>query len=163
MTVEAGQGSLDLEVIGSFVKAKTDRGSISCSRAAKGIDAETGDGDITLMVVGSSRAVVRQGLGRIDAGGIHGSLTSSTADGDVHIKAVPHDDWHLTSTSGNIRLELPSAAGFEVDAWTNLGQISINRDDLQKSEEHSNRIRQKVNGGGKKIELHTVAGAIVIG
>src|SRR5262249_38797165 len=101
--------------------------------------------------------------GRVDAGGVRGTLVASTDAGDLHVKAVPHDDWHLSSVSGTIRVELPPAAGFEVDANTISGEVSIGRDDLDKRTAGGRHFNQKANGGGKRIELRTEAGRIVIG
>ncbi|HWO02748.1 MAG TPA: DUF4097 family beta strand repeat-containing protein [Blastocatellia bacterium] len=159
---EAGSGNLDLEVIGERVEARTGNGNISCIRAVQGSSAETEDGDIVLMVVGPSTARVKKGTGRIDLTGARGSFTGSTIEGDLHVKAMPHDDWRLTSASGNIRVELPPSARFEVDATTNLGEVLINRDDIEKSDAEARHLHQKVNGGGKRVEVRTDSGKIVI-
>jgi hypothetical protein len=158
----AGQGDLNLQVIGGRVEASTGRGNISCVRAAEGVSSETGDGDISLMVVGSSKAMVRKGNGRIVVGGVKGALSASTDAGDLHIKAVPHDGWQLRSTAGNIRVELPPAAKFEIDASTDSGEVVINRDDIEKPRADVRHLCEKVNGGGKRIEIHTGGGRIVV-
>jgi DUF4097 and DUF4098 domain-containing protein YvlB len=162
VTAEAGTGDIDLQVIGAKVEAKTGTGNISCSRSPQGIDAETTDGDIALMVVGSSQATIKSGAGRIEVGGVRGTLQASTVAGDLHVKAVPHDDWQLKSISGNIRLELPPQSGFEIHAETQSGALIVSRDDLEKPNTQARRFDQKANGGGKRIELHTGAGKIVI-
>jgi len=159
---EADSGDLDLEVIGARVEARTGAGAISCIRALQGVDAETGDGDIVLMVVGPSRATVKKGTGRIEVGAARGGLIGSTAGGDLRVKATPHDDWRLSSVSGSIRVELPLAARFEVDATTNSGEVLINRDDIERPNASVRNFRQKVNGGGKRIEAQTESGKIVI-
>src|SRR5262249_52325426 len=90
VSAETGKGSLFLEVIGERANVAARAGSISCLRIAQGVNAETGDGDISLTVVGPSEARVRQGAGRIDAGGVRGTLIASTDAGDLHVKGVPH-------------------------------------------------------------------------
>jgi len=162
VAAQTGSGDMDFQVIGDRVEAKTGSGNISCSRSAKGISAETEDGDISLMVVGPSTASVRHGSGRIDAGGVRGTLLASTDAGDLHVKAVPHDDWQLTSAAGNVRIELPPAAKFEVDATTISGEVLINRDDLEKTNAAAGHFDQKANGGGKRVQIHTDRGKIVI-
>src|SRR5262249_33013393 len=157
-----GSGDLDLEVIGERVEARTGAGAISCIRALQGGDAETGDGDIVLTVVGPTRATVKKGTGRIEVGAARGGFIGSTAGGDLRIKAAPHDDWRLSSGSGSIRIELPKSARFEVDATTDSGEVLINRDDIERPNASVRNLRQKVNGGGKRIELHTESGKIVI-
>src|SRR5262249_31684564 len=129
---EADSGNLDLEVIGARVEARTGAGAISCIRTLQGVDVETGDGDIVLMVVVPSRASVKKGTGRIEVGAARGGLIGSTAGGDLRVKATPHDDWRLNSVSGSIRVELPEAARFEVDATTNSGEVLIDRDDIER-------------------------------
>jgi DUF4097 and DUF4098 domain-containing protein YvlB len=163
LQAEVDSGNLDLEVIGEHVEAKTGNGNISCTRLAQGITAETEDGDITLMVVGPSTATVKNGTGRIDAGGVRGTFIASTYAGNLHVKAVPHDDWQLNSTSGNIRFELPPAVKFELDASTNSGEFQVNRDDLATPRSDVRHLHQQVNGGGKHIQAHTENGRIVIG
>jgi hypothetical protein len=159
---EAGSGNLDLEVIGAHAEARTGDGDISCTRALQGVDAETGDGDIVLMVVGPSKAMVKKGTGRIEVGAARGGLVGSTDGGDLRVKATPHDDWRLSSVSGSIRIELPPPARFEVDATTKSGEVLINRDDIERPNASVRNLRQKVNGGGKRIEARTESGKIVI-
>ena len=162
LQAEVDNGNLDIEVIGEHVEARVGSGSISCARVPQGVSAETGDGDITLMVIGSSTAQVRNGHGRIEVGGARGSFRGSTAEGDLHIKAIPHDDWQLSSASGNVWLELPPAARLELKASTAAGKFQIDRDDMVKPRPDLHHFTQKVNGGGKQIEVHTGSGKIVI-
>jgi hypothetical protein len=162
LQAQVENGNMDIHVIGEHVEARTGNGNISCTRVPQGVSAETGDGDITLMVVGPSTATVKNGRGRIDVGGARGSLTGSTVEGDLHVKAIPHDDWQLSSASGSVRLEFPPAAKMELDASTTAGEFQIDRDDMAKPAPDLHRFEQKLNGGGKRIEVHTGSGKIVI-
>jgi DUF4097 and DUF4098 domain-containing protein YvlB len=162
LQAQVENGNLDLQVIGEHVEAKAGSGNISCMRLAQGVSAETGDGDITLMVVGPSTATVKKGTGRIDVGGARGSFVGSTDGGDLHVKATPHDDWQLNSSSGNIRVELPPAAKFELDASTDSGGFQVDRDDIAKPDSDTRQLHQKINGGGKRIDVHTGSGRIAI-
>jgi hypothetical protein len=162
VVARTGLGNLDLHVIGEHLEAQTGRGKISCSRAAQGLSAETEDGDISLMVVGPSAAAVKHGTGRIDVGGVRGTLVASTDAGDLHVKAVPREDWQLSSRSGTVRVELPPSAGFELHADTASGELSISRADMDKPPERIGHFVQKANGGGKRIQLRTESGRIVV-
>ncbi len=159
---ETSQGNLDLRVIGEHVEAATGTGNISCERLAQGITAETGDGDISLMVVGPAAATIKTGTGRIEIGGARGSLTASADRGDVHVKAIPHEDWRLNSISGTIRLELPPTASFHLEASTNSGVLQIERDDIPKPESDARHVHLEVNGGGRRVEAQTLSGRILI-
>ena len=114
------------------------------------------------MVVGPSTAVVKKGTGRINVGGARGSLAGSTDQGDLYIKAIPHEDWQLSSASGDVRLELPPSAKFELEASTKTGALQFDRDDITRPEADVLQFRQAINGGGKRIAVHTESGRIVI-
>jgi putative adhesin len=160
--VEVGSGNLDLQVIGERVEARTGRGDISCLRVAQGLSAETGEGDISLNVVGPSHAMVKRGPGRIDAGGVMGTLVASTDAGDLHVKAAPRDDWQLSSVSGRVRVELPPRARFELDLDTTAGEVDVQRDDIEVPGAKVRRFHQKVNGGGKHVIVRAENGKIII-
>jgi hypothetical protein len=162
LEAQVGSGNLDLQVIGEHVEAKAGSGNISCARLPQGVSAETGDGDITLVVVGPSTATVKRGTGRIDVGGARGTFIGSTDGGDIQVKAKPHDDWQLRSASGNVRLDLPPVANFELDASTDYGGFQFDRDDITRSDTDPHHFHQKISGGGKQIEAHTGSGKIVI-
>jgi hypothetical protein len=155
-------GNLDFDVIGGRIQARVHRGNISCTRAAQGIDAESEQGDITLMAVGPSTAKVKDGSGRIEVSGARSGFLGSTNAGDIHVKAVLHDDWQVKSKSGNIRIELPSNSSFQLDASTVAGELRLDRDDLEKADAGSRHINQIVNGGGKRIDVYTETGQVVI-
>jgi Putative adhesin len=143
------------------IHVSTGKGNISCTRVRQ-LEAETGDGNITLMEDGSSKAVVKHGAGKIEVGGARGSFEGSTDRGTLHIKAVPHDDWQLDSASGTIRIELPPKAAFSLDAKTDHGAISINRDDIQNPDPDAREFHQEVNGGGKHIVARSEKGSIFV-
>jgi DUF4097 and DUF4098 domain-containing protein YvlB len=152
---------VELQVIGEHVDAKAATGNISGERLPQGITSETKDGDITLMVVGPSTATVEKGRGRIDVGGARGSLALSTDAGDLHVEAVPHDDWKLNSVSGTIRLDLPPVANVELNVSTDSGELQFERDDISNADDRPRQVSQPQNVN-KHIEAHTGCGRIVI-
>ena len=162
VTVVTSVGDIDVSYVDTeVVKAETGRGNISCSRAAR-VEAATGSGNITLMENGPSKAIVKKGVGRIEVGGARGSFEGSTDKGELHMRAVLWDDWRLNSASGNLRVELPKGAKFEVDLATDAGEISLARADMNKLDAEARLYRQKVNGGGKVIYARSQTGSISI-
>jgi DUF4097 and DUF4098 domain-containing protein YvlB len=155
-------GNLDLQEIGEHVEATTGSGNITCARVSQGVSAETIDGDIYLAVVGPSQASVKTGTGRLEVSAARGTFVGSTQAGDLHITAIPHDAWRLSSASGNIRVELPPTAKFELDAAVGSGKVVVDREDIAKPTAEVRHIHDQVNGGGKLIEAHSDAGTIVI-
>ncbi len=141
--------------------ARTGKGNISCTRCFE-VNAETGEGNITLIDDGNSKAMVKTGRGRIEAGGAKGTFDGSTDAGMLHIKAVPSDDWQLRSNSGTIRVELPPKAKFEIDAHSDSGEVAVEREDMEKPDTDAHQLHQQVNGGGKHITVGSVKGSISI-
>ncbi len=162
VTVELERGNLDCQMIGDRVVARSSTGNISAERLPKGIHAETGDGDIKLMVIGPSEAKVHAGSGRIEVGGARDTLSAATDSGDIRVQAVPHADWNLNSNSGSIRLELPPRAAFDLQASSATGKLQFDRDDLPAVSPNARTLAQKVNGGGRKVAASTKSGAIWI-
>jgi Putative adhesin len=157
----AGKGNVELQMIGEHVDASVVSGNISGERLPKGITSETREGDITLMVVGPSTATVVKGSGRIDVGGARGSLALSTDGGDLHVEAVPHDGWKVSSESGTIRLDLPPVANVALNASTDSGRLQLERDDIPNSGDKLRKVDEQPNSE-KRIDVHTGSGTIVI-
>jgi hypothetical protein len=105
---------------------------------------------------------VKSGNGRIDVGGARGTLLASTNTGDLHVKAFPHEDWELSSRSGTIRVELPPASPFDLDAMSDSGDVLIARGDMDKPAVGDRCLTRKGNGGGKRIRVRTESGKIVV-
>jgi len=162
VTLVSGAGDISAQYVRfGLLKAKTGKGNISCTRCF-GVNAETGEGNITLMEDGSSKAVVKTGRGRIEVGGVNGTFDGSTDAGMLHIRAVPSDDWQLRSNSGTIRLELPPEGKFEIDARSDSGDVAVDREDIRKSDPDARQVHQKVNGGGTHITVSSVKGSILV-
>ena len=158
----SGAGDIEAEYVRfAPIDAKTGKGNISCTRCFA-VNAETGEGNITLQEDGDSKALVKSGRGRIDIGGARGAVDASTQAGTLHIKAVLSDDWQLESGSGNIRVELPPKAKFEIEASSDSGEIAIERDDMQRPEGEVHHVHEQVNGGGKHVLARSVKGSISI-
>jgi DUF4097 and DUF4098 domain-containing protein YvlB len=158
----SGEGNIDATYVRfAEVQATTGKGKISCTRVAQ-VKAETGSGSITLLENGISKAVIKKGPGRIEIGGARGDVEAMVDSGEIHIKAVQDGDWKLSSNSGNIRIELPPRANFEISADTVSGTILIERDGVEKLPESVRRVHQKVNAGGRQIQIHSGSGNIYI-
>jgi DUF4097 and DUF4098 domain-containing protein YvlB len=156
------EGNIEVaQVPRARVEARTGKGKISCTRVRE-VLAETGSGNIVLMEDGPSRAVVKSGLGAIEAAGARGSLFASADKGDVHVKAVLYNTWEITSLAGNVRIEMPPKTKFNFDADTVSGIISLERDDMQKPATEIHELHQQVNGGGRRVSVHSTAANIFI-
>jgi hypothetical protein len=68
----------------------------------------------------------------------------------------------MSSRSGTVRVELPPASNFELDAMSDSGDVVIARYDLDKPSVGDRSLIRKANGGGKRIEVRTKSGRIVV-
>ena len=162
VSAETRSGDMAIGVVGGRVDAVAGRGNISCIRIARGANVVTGDGDIDLTVIGPSEAIVRKGAGKIDVTGTSGALKASTDTGDLRVRATPREDWQLSSQSGNIRVHLPRAAPFEIDAATDSGEIVVKREDIQQPAATVRRLHRQANGGGARIYVRSFSGQITV-
>lgn len=159
--LQSGEGDMEVTFVRlGQVQVRTGKGKITCNRVIQ-LDVETGGGNITLFEDSITKAVIKKGAGRMEIGGARDVLDATTDTGLLHIKAVPVADWKLKSGSGNIRIELPPKSGFEIAASTTSGDISSEREDV-KPPEGIHEFQQKVNGGGKHIQVQSVKGNISI-
>ncbi|HLY97912.1 MAG TPA: DUF4097 family beta strand repeat-containing protein [Candidatus Angelobacter sp.] len=160
--LQSGEGDMEVTFVRlGRVQVRTGKGKIACTRVIQ-LDAETGEGNVVLLEDAITKAVIKKGSGRMEIGGARDTLDATTDTGLLHVKAVPVADWKLKSGSGNIRIELPPKSGFEIAASTTSGNISSERDDVKSPEGSAHELQQKVNGGGKHIQVQSVSGNISI-
>lgn len=116
---------------------------------------------------------VRSVSGRIEAGSVNGtivveeltgSLDANVVNGGVRADlAAVTGDVTVASTNGTVRLDLPADVRAELDAaWTN-GTITIDPAfGVDRGDRAANQFRATLNGGGPRISVRTVNGAVRI-
>ena len=159
-----GNGDIAVSYVTTSLAAKTDSGNIKVVRVGAAAEVETGSGNINLKDIGpASVAIVRKGTGRIEMDGVSGGFTGSTDAGELDARGGVFDNWDLKSTSGNIRIGLPSEGKFEIDAVTRAGLLSSDNGDIDVPRDSGIReCHRKVNGGGKRVSARSDTGNIVI-
>ena len=158
----SGSGDLRLENINGDVLARAGSGNIQGDGVAGGFDAETGSGDVSLRQTAAGEVRVRTGSGGLELHGVHGMLHADTGSGDVTVEGAPGGEWKLSAGSGTIKLSLPSSAGFDLDASTSSGSISVNRSVAVSGNISSHSVRGKAGAGGSLVEIRTGSGDIEI-
>jgi len=93
-------------------------------------------------------------------------LRAESGSGDVRVSGANQGNWEIRTGSGNVDLELPAGAAFELDATASSGEVVVDRPvtmivqgDLRKTQ---HAIRGKVAGGGPELAVHTGSGDIRI-
>ncbi len=162
--VEAHTGSGDLQMNGvnGDVRARAGSGNIEADGVAGAFDAETGSGDIGLRQTAPGEVRVRTGSGGVDLHGVRGMVSANTGSGDVSIEGTPSGEWKLSAGSGTIKLQIPRQAGFDLDASTSSGDISLNHTVAVSGTISRHSIHGKAGNGGSLVEVRTGSGNIEI-
>jgi putative adhesin len=128
----------------------------------------------------SARVRVTNVNGRVEVGGVAGSVHAATVNGSVDLTEVggpieasavngsvevdvarvdPSARSRISSTNGSVRLTLPRDANADVEAHTVNGSVSC---DFDLTGEHTSRRRRlegRIGSGGARFELGTVNGS----
>jgi len=162
ISVENSSDEIELKTSGGGITAKNCSGNISLVTSGGGLELNNLKGTITARTSG----------GGIRGGHIEGELTTGTSGGgieltdmdcslDAHTSAgsmsvqMKHVGKYLRvgSSAGNVRLQLPSQQGYDLDMSGE--RISDHIVSGFKGDWNERRVNGSVNGGGIPVEVHS--------
>ncbi len=181
ITVEGRAGDVNVSDIGGSVSLQGDFfGDINFNKVAKGVRFKSSRTDMELaklegnltMENGEMRGTSMAGPFRMNSNrswdvhleDISGEMRVESQRGEVelHPKA-PFGNVEVSNRNGRIRIVVPQAAGFVVDARTRRGEIETDFDLAKTGDGHlESRATGTVNKGGPKITLNNENGVIEI-
>jgi hypothetical protein len=159
---ETGSGDVEIKGVKGNVRTRTGSGSIHANDIGGGFEGHTGSGHITLDQTAPGSVRVETGSGGMELRGVKGSLEATAGSGRITAEGDPTGSWTVHSGSGGIHLKMASAAGFDLDAHTSSGSISVSQPVTVQGTMGKRELRGKVNGGGVPIEVETGSGDIEI-
>ncbi len=166
LKLESGSGDMRLEDISGEIQLHTGSGDVEAREISGPFTAEAGSGDIRVDEKSKGDVRVHTGSGNIELRGVNGMLDAHSGSGDVTIQGANSGRWEIRTSSGNVDLELPSGAGFDLDASAGSGSVTVDRPvtmtiqgDLRRAQ---HEIRGKVSGGGPELLVHTGSGDVRI-
>jgi DUF4097 and DUF4098 domain-containing protein YvlB len=159
---ETGSGGIEIVRVKGDVRTKAGSGSIRATDIAGGFEGQTGSGHITLEQTAAGSVRADTGSGGMELRGVHGSLEAEAGSGTIIAEGNPTGSWTVHSGSGNIHLTLASDAGFDLDAHTSSGSISVSQPVTVQGSIGRKELRGKVRGGGVPVEVETGSGSIEI-
>jgi len=162
LRASTGSGSITLEEIKGSVHATTGSGSIRAHGIAGGLSARTGSGSVEYEQTAPGDVDIETGSGGIEMRGVHGSIHARAASGHILAEGIPTGEWRLQTASGGVTLQLPSGAGFELDARTGSGSVSVSatHELIVSGTLNRHELRGKAHGGGPLISASTSSGSI---
>lgn len=184
LNVSTSGGDIAVASLTGNVRARTSGGEMKFERIEGEIDGHTSGGDIFLRE-GTARAKLGTSGGDITVERAGGPTEVSTSGGDIRIESVAQlisattsggnvqaaitepfsQDAVLSTSGGDVHVQVAKTAGFQLDARTTGGKVdaagltlAIDKGGLGKT-----RLEGAVNGGGHKLTLRSSGGDIVIG
>jgi len=156
-------GELKLSKIGKGVRFNSSRTELELAKLDGDLDMDSGD----LRITEAQGLRLNTRSKDINLTSMSGDVKVDTDNGDISLasaQAQPLGNVVLSNRHGEIRLELPSNAGFEFQGSTRHGEVSSEFGEItvNTSDKNSNRATGKVGRGGAKIQVSTDSGDISI-
>jgi len=140
-------------------------GNVTLTDTHGRVDVTSGSGN--LVVRGAKDEVrARAGSGDIDIEQPAGNVVAEAGSGDIHGKGVPKNMWSIRTGSGNVTLNVPSEAAFDVDISSSSGSVTlghpVNTTVQGRIQESKKSVVGKVRGGGPIVSVHTGSGDVQV-
>jgi DUF4097 and DUF4098 domain-containing protein YvlB len=159
---ETGSGDMDITQVKGDLRAKTGSGGIHATDVAGGLEAHSGSGDIEFTQTAPGSVRVNTGSGEMKLRGVKGTVSAEAGSGDIDVEGEPTGSWNLHTGSGEVQLKLVADAGFDLDAHTSSGSITVNAPVTVQGTMGRKELRGKVRGGGVPMVIRTGSGDIEI-
>jgi DUF4097 and DUF4098 domain-containing protein YvlB len=115
-----------------------------------------------LELTGPGDVEASSGSGNIRIHGVKGAVRGSTGSGNIEATGEQQGEWHLRTGSGNVTVELPKGASFELDAHSGSGSIQTDREITVQGTLSRREIHGRAGSGGPLLELRTSSGSIYL-
>ncbi|MDJ0762361.1 MAG: DUF4097 family beta strand repeat-containing protein [Myxococcota bacterium] len=153
VTVKNVTGSVAVEAVSGTLDIRNVRGDLTCKAVS---------GAVRITDFQAPRLVVKSVSGDVVAKSIKSdTVRLTTHSGDIIYAAspVPTQELSAKSFSGEIQIELPAAAGFDLSASTKSGDIETEQKILSTAAS-SNRLTGRYGKGGPDVNLATFSGDV---
>lgn len=136
-------GNIDLDVLKGEISASTSGGNVNGQTIEGELQAATSGGDVQLRNLSCN-------------------VTASTSGGNIKVSVTKlKQRVRLSNNGGNIQLQIPSAAGADLDLSADKIKTETLRNFNGRVEDE--KVQGKLNGGGTDIRLRADAGQIILG
>ena len=156
---ETSGGDVEVDKLAGTVKLTTSGGNVRLLNSNGELTFETSGGDIVGEDLTGKVRVETSG-GNITIRRTDASLYGETSGGDIRVELKDNKGIDLTTSGGNVVVNLPKSITGDVDAETSGGDVSCDFSFSGKLKDGS--LHGQINGGGQKIRLGSSGGDIVI-
>ena len=160
-TADTAAGSISVKEAKGKLMLKSSGGDIELGEAMGPATLSTAAGSIRVKSAAAALSVKTSG-GNIKIEDAREAVQAQTAAGSITagFSAQPKGDCKLTTSGGNIEVQLAEKLAFDVDAHTTGGHVSSELPIEQSSGRSTDTLKGKVNGGGVALVAHTSAGNV---
>lgn len=157
-------GPIDLANCEGTLKVHTSGGGIQVTGGSGSLECHASGGPIAVRTFHGPAHVETSG-GGITMANVTGAIEASTSGGPISLDlSTPlTGKVKLSTTGGKVNARLPANAAFDLDAETSGGSISSEFPVAADGRPERNRLKGKVNDGGKPLVLRTSGEEIHIG
>lgn len=150
-SLEAGLASGDLRAgeIEDDVSVESASGDVELGEVGGNLIVSTASGDVLLRQAGG-RVALHTASGEVRLGSVLSALSVSTQSGDFEVEHYAGGDLVCNSTSGDVRIGLPSGRTLDVDLNTVSGDI------------RSDFSPENGDGATARLRVKTISGEIVL-
>ena len=159
--ISTGSGATTADDISGSLSVTTTSSSFTGSRLRSSFRARTKSGDIDATFDGKGDVDVETGSSAITLRGVKGGLTVKTQSGRVTVQGTPAADWVATTSSSSVSLELTKGQGFELDAESRSGSVTLVGASVSGSATKRS-AKGAVQGGGPLVRVRSGSGSIRI-
>jgi hypothetical protein len=139
---------------------KTSNGMIELSNTIGNTSCESSNGDVFIDNV-DGYVEAHTSNGYLSVIGTTGIEDVTTSNGDVMVEVFDvKEDVEISSSNGDISIDVLPTLNLTIDMQTSLGDISISGLTLEKSLDDDTHVIGTMNGGGYKIDIHTSNGDV---
>ena len=166
LDLQSGSGDLILEEITGKIRTRSGSGDVRARGISGPFSGEASSGDIQLEERGAGDVDIHTTSGNIEAKGVDGALRMEAGSGDISVEGKPARNWDVQTGSGNVHVNMPSSAGFQLQASTSSGELNVNHAITVTVQSSMDAARHEIKGtvgdGGPQVTVHTGSGDIDI-
>ena len=158
LRARADSGGIEVSGMRDSINCKTDSGGIEIRDAGSEVHAEADSGGIHITNVKGS-VFARADSGGIEAINVGGALDVQSDAGHMRLSQAAPARIRASANSGGIEVTLAPGAGYDIDAQTDSGGLSVPEMTVSSRFSH-HHVEGKVRGGGPTVTLRADSGGI---
>jgi hypothetical protein len=160
-SVESASGDITISGLTGAVQVSSASGDVSLADLSGAVTTSTISGDQRLVnVIGETR--ISSTSGDVQATGLVHLRGASTVSGDLRLGGVFADDATISTTSGDVTVQLQPGSAIRVEAGTTSGDVRVRGLTLTDLRQTTRSLSGTLNAGAAVLRVTTVSGDVTL-